>query len=132
MTRRQLRRSVRRHRVLVIAAGALALVAADVLLHLLGALIVAAAIGGAGYWLGLRARPAAKVTTDSTELARLRAELDQARTELADAKTSPAAAWDAAASVSPQKPDRPAPGGRRLRLVTTPRSGVHELGGGPQ
>jgi hypothetical protein len=127
MTRRQLRRSARRHPVLVIVAGALALAAADVMLHLLGALIVAAAIGGAGYWLGLRARPAAKVTTDGAELARLRAELGQARTELADAKASAAAAWDAAASVPP-KTIRPALG--REQLLADPRAGVHDLGGG--
>jgi hypothetical protein len=129
MTRRQLCRSARRHPVLVIAAGALALVAADVVLHMFGALIVAAAIGGAGYWLGRRARPAVKVTADSTELARLRAELDQARAELADAKASAAAAWDAAASV-PSKTTRPAPG--REQLLADPRAGVHDLGGGPR
>ena len=127
MTRRQLRRSARRHPVLVIVAGALALAAADVMLHLLGALIVAAAIGGAGYWLGLRARPAAKVTTDSAELARLRAELGQARTELRDAQASAAAAWDAAASVPP-KTARPAAG--REQLLADPRAGVHDLAGG--
>ena len=129
MTRRQLRRGARRHPVLVIAAGALALAVADVVLHMLGALIVAAAIGGAGYWLGLRARPTAKVTADSAELARLRAELDQARTELAEAKANAAAAWDAASSVPP-KTTRPAPG--REQLLADPRAGVHELGGGPR
>jgi hypothetical protein len=127
MTRRQLRRGARRHPVLVIAAGALALAVADVVLHMLGALIVAAAIGGAGYWLGLRVRPAAKVATDSAELARLRAELDQARTELAEAKANAAAAWDAASSVPP-KTTRPAPG--REQLLADPRAGVHDLGGG--
>jgi hypothetical protein len=95
--------------------------------HWLSWLLLAAAAVGARYWLGLRARPAAKLTTDNAELARLRAELGQARTELRDAQASAAAAWDAAASVPP-KTTRPAPG--REQLLADPRAGVHDLGGG--
>lgn len=108
--------------MLALAAVGLGL---DVLTHLWGLIVLAAACGG--LWVGRRSK-----STDGRDLRRavaaslrLAAELDVTRRELAEARESAALAWDASAD-RPPRPDVPEPEPRG-RLLADPRSGVRPL-----
>jgi hypothetical protein len=154
-TTRRRNRHNRYHPALLAAGLVLALVVADEALHILGWLVLTAAITAGAYALGhhrqgpARARPVvvpdasprladAEAERDQLrgQVARLTAERDQlgARVggltrQVAEARDAAHAAWDAAASIT----TRPAPdddtGGKRAALLIDPLSGARPLVG---
>jgi outer membrane murein-binding lipoprotein Lpp len=139
MTGRRTRRARGHHPVVLLVCAVVALTVGRVVLHLIGLAVVAAAIAGAAYLAGQRARPVARATVTrsdpagTAQLASLGAERDQLAAQvadltrqLADAREAAHAAWDAAASVPPRKA-RHATG--RAQLLDDPLAGAHELGG---
>jgi hypothetical protein len=152
--RRRFRRT--HHRPALLAAGLLvALVVADAALHVLGWLLLTAAIAAGAYLAGQHRRaagprPVQAVTRAATsadtnsrtagpavQLGRVTAERDQLAAEAADLRRQLAAAvdaahaaWDAAASITPQPPAEPHDtGGKRAALLADPRSGARPLVG---
>lgn len=90
MRRRACRRA-RRHPVLI---AVIALVLAIVFWHVLGVLLLLAAVAGGGYWAGGRNRPVRARINPGSQVPELAAELDQARADAreADARTEQYAA----------------------------------------
>ncbi|HYB18668.1 MAG TPA: hypothetical protein VEF71_24825 [Streptosporangiaceae bacterium] len=88
-----------------------------------------AGAGLIGYAIGRHRKPAVQPHQPDPQIARLRAELQREHVRADQAEASARAAWDAASDVAPRPDPHRGPARDRLRLVTTPRSGVHELGG---
>jgi hypothetical protein len=88
-----------------------------------------ASAGLIGHAIGRHRMPAVTPDQPDPEIARLRAELEREHARADQAEAGARAAWDAASDLAPGPASRRGPAHDRLRLVTTPRSGVHELGG---
>jgi hypothetical protein len=150
-TRRRSRRT--RHHPALLAAGLLALLVL-LLAHVLGWLVLTAAIAAGAYALGQHRRgqapPRTVIVPDASprlaeaeaerdqlhgQLARVTAERDQLGAEaaglwrrLAEATDAAHAAWDAAASITPRPAVAPPDaGGQRAALLADPRSGARPL-----
>lgn len=88
---------------------------------------LALAVAGGAVWSRYQAQTQlrANSASASSELARMRAEVDRLNAELSDARESAELAWDAAADRPPLAPRGST--ASRERLIATPMSGVRPL-----